>query len=307
MCIRDRSTWDLLSFLSSLSIVVIIDLLEPFSIIELLSKMADSSNTTPNKPTTPSSAQTPPSGGADKAAAAASLYPTESSILILPCEVQGKVTFGKGCVIHPLCQIISEAGEIIIGDYNIIEERCVIYNKAMKDKNGTVIPNTMRVGSYNIFEVGAQINTAEIGDCNVFGMRSIVDFNCKIKNGCSIGATVKLPPKTPLDDQTSVTFPNLCSKNLSFNDEQHKTSVMALSDLLHKQLPKFNQIKRLNQDENKLNGIEKKESIMTSMHCQKFVMCVQKQNPFKFSPSRLLSRRLLRDLVPCVQVSTFSC
>jgi len=35
--------------------------------------------------------------------------------------VNGKVTFGKGCIVHPNAQIIAEGGDIIIQDFNIIE------------------------------------------------------------------------------------------------------------------------------------------------------------------------------------------
>ena len=42
----------------------------------------------------------------------------------IKCEkatIQGKVTFGKGCIVHPNAQIIAEGGEIIFKDFNIIE------------------------------------------------------------------------------------------------------------------------------------------------------------------------------------------
>jgi hypothetical protein len=35
------------------------------------------------------------------------------------------VIFGKGCIVHPGCAIVAEAGEIIFGDYNIIEVNAI--------------------------------------------------------------------------------------------------------------------------------------------------------------------------------------
>jgi hypothetical protein len=43
-----------------------------------------------------------------------------ASIICTTADIQGNVVFGKGCVVHPGCAIIAEAGEIIFGDFNII-------------------------------------------------------------------------------------------------------------------------------------------------------------------------------------------
>ena len=43
--------------------------------------------------------------------------------------IQGAVTFGEGCIVHPGAQIVAEGGDITIGDYNIIEEYARILNK----------------------------------------------------------------------------------------------------------------------------------------------------------------------------------
>ena len=36
-------------------------------------------------------------------------------------EIIGEVHFGNGCFVHPGSSIIAEGGDIIFGDYNIIE------------------------------------------------------------------------------------------------------------------------------------------------------------------------------------------
>jgi dynactin-6 len=74
------------------------------------------------------------------------------------------VKIGKGCYIAPGVQIISEVGDIVIGDFTIIEEGCFIRNNQMK---------RMTIGSYNIFEIGCRVENSNIGDCNIFEMRCI--------------------------------------------------------------------------------------------------------------------------------------
>ena len=92
-------------------------------------------------------------------------------------ELSGSISFGRGCIIHPGCSIISEKGEIVFGEGNIVEERVRIVNK--KDK-------PMYIGSYNNFEVGTVVESSTVGDCNVFQFRSRVREGCVIGNGCNL-------------------------------------------------------------------------------------------------------------------------
>ena len=88
--------------------------------------------------------------------------------------IKGNVTFGEGCIVHPGAQILAEGGDIILGDFNIIEEYARIVNQPRKDQAGNVVKRTMRIGSYNSFEVGCVIESSEIGDMNEFGVKSSV-------------------------------------------------------------------------------------------------------------------------------------
>jgi len=95
-----------------------------------------------------------------------------------------------GCILHPSCTIIAEGGEIIFGDYNIIEvtcnsfesiiscfifffkkERVTIINKKNKDPSKN---KTMNIGSFNLFEVGTKIDSSDIGNMNQFEPRSTI-------------------------------------------------------------------------------------------------------------------------------------
>lgn len=56
---------------------------------------------------------------------------------------------------HPFCTISADGGDIIIGDYTIIEEYVKIINEPRKDKDGNLAKRQMKIGSFNIFECGA--------------------------------------------------------------------------------------------------------------------------------------------------------
>lgn len=51
-----------------------------------------------------------------------------TTVVCARAEIQGNVIFGEGCIVHAMCNIIAEGGDIIIGDYTIIEEFVRIWN-----------------------------------------------------------------------------------------------------------------------------------------------------------------------------------
>lgn len=182
------------------------------------------------------------------------------SIICSACDVQGNVTFGKGCVVHPGCSILAEGGDIIIGDNNIIEERVVIYNKAPKEKPPGWAPKTMRIGSFNLFEVGTFVETSDIGSFNMFQHRAHLETGCTVKNACNIGAAVRVATsfflmilsilyiiciETVLEDKTCMYYPNKVSSNSNFTEENHKIGILTLIEMLSKCLPKHNQLKQV--------------------------------------------------------------
>jgi dynactin-6 len=105
-------------------------------------------------------------------------------------EIKGNVIFGDGCIIHPQCTITAEGGDIIFGDFNIIEEFVNIVNYSRKDASGNIVKKTMRIGNYNLFEVGAVIESTDIGDLNEFGVKSVVMAGSLIGNSCQVNALV---------------------------------------------------------------------------------------------------------------------
>ena len=101
-------------------------------------------------------------------------------------------------MVHPYAQIIAEGGDIIFGEYCIIEERAKIINRVMKDEKGQPIRRDMRIGSYNVFEVYSVVESSDIGDLNEFQVRSIVQEGCKIENFCQVSACMAVPSGTHL-------------------------------------------------------------------------------------------------------------
>ena len=50
------------------------------------------------------------------------------SVFCHEAVLKGNVTFGEGCIVHPGAQILAEGGDIIMGDFNIVEEYARIIN-----------------------------------------------------------------------------------------------------------------------------------------------------------------------------------
>lgn len=51
------------------------------------------------------------------------------AIVCKEAKLRGDVTVGSMTVIHPCATIIAEAGPVVIGDGNIIEEQVIIVNR----------------------------------------------------------------------------------------------------------------------------------------------------------------------------------
>lgn len=51
------------------------------------------------------------------------------AIVCKETKIRGDVTIGSMTIVHPCAKILAEAGPIVIGDGNIIEEQVVIINQ----------------------------------------------------------------------------------------------------------------------------------------------------------------------------------
>ena len=141
----------------------------------------------------------------------------------------GRVVFGDNCIVHPKCQIIAEAGDIIIGDYCIIEEKCKIINRLKRDEKGAPIRKEMKIGKYNFFEVGALVDSTDIGEMNEFQFKCVV-ADSKIESFCQINACVTVPKNSYLQNY-SVVYDDggKIRINEEFNEDVKKMSMRELS------------------------------------------------------------------------------
>lgn len=118
-------------------------------------------------------------------------------------KFKGEITISSGCVIHPSVTIIAKSGPIIIGENCIIEEYAtIIYD--IGDTNTNSSASTLVIGPNNVFEVGCQVEAAQIGERNVFECKCYVSSKVKISNGCIIGASCKLFDEQYLSENTII-------------------------------------------------------------------------------------------------------
>lgn len=137
-------------------------------------------------------------------------------------------------VVHPTAKIIAECGPIVIGDYNLIEENVCIINK---------MPGvTMTIGNQNVFEVGAQIQSPQIGDHNVLESKCKVGLLTKITNGCVIGAMCNINYDETLAENT-VIFGSRCERRIQ---HEKPSSQLSQIEFLGKILPNYQRIERAN-------------------------------------------------------------
>ncbi|MEE6460377.1 hypothetical protein FKM82_000937 [Ascaphus truei] len=113
------------------------------------------------------------------------------AVVCVESEIKGDVTIGPRTVVHPKARIIAEAGPIIIGEGNLIEEQALIINSLPEniapDADG-VEPKTMIIGTNNVFEVGCYSQAMKMGDNNVIESKAFVGRNVILTSGCIIGA-----------------------------------------------------------------------------------------------------------------------
>ncbi|KAK2587134.1 hypothetical protein KPH14_002893 [Odynerus spinipes] len=123
------------------------------------------------------------------------------------CEesiLKGDITIGSGTVVHPKASILAEAGPIIIGEGNIIEEMATIANRLPPDApESTMIPVQI-VGNYNVFEVDCICEAHKVGDNNILESKAYISRDVELTNGCVIGSACSLTEMETISENTVV-------------------------------------------------------------------------------------------------------
>ncbi|GFQ94473.1 dynactin subunit 6 [Trichonephila clavata] len=170
---------------------------------------------------------------------------SKSKIIIAPgavvckeSELVGEITIGSRTVIHPKAHIIAEAGPIVIGESNLIEEQVQIINKS-KNKDSDV-QTPMVIGANNVFEVGAYVESVKIGDNNVLESKCIVGKNTQLTSGCVIGAKCELTCNEIIPENT-VIYGSNCERRQQAEKPAPQTLQL---DFLTKILPNYHHLRK---------------------------------------------------------------
>ncbi|CAH1788756.1 unnamed protein product, partial [Owenia fusiformis] len=166
------------------------------------------------------------------------------AIVCSECEIKGDVTIGARTVIHPKARIIAEAGPIVIGDSNLIEEQAQIINKASDAGDGGT-KAVMVIGNNNQFEVGCYSEAMQIGDNNILETKAIAGKTVLLTNGCIIGAQCEVTSNETLPENT-VIYGRECQRRVQ--SERPPPQTLQL-DFLTKILPNYHHMKKPNKRE----------------------------------------------------------
>uniref|UniRef100_A0A672UYD9 Dynactin subunit 6 n=1 Tax=Strigops habroptila TaxID=2489341 RepID=A0A672UYD9_STRHB len=126
------------------------------------------------------------------------------AVVCVESEIRGDVTVGPRTVIHPKARIIAEAGPIIIGEGNLIEEQALIVNgypENITPETEEVEPKPMVIGTNNVFEVGCSM---KVGDNNVIESKAFVGRNVILTSGCIIGACCNINTYEVIPENTVI-------------------------------------------------------------------------------------------------------
>uniref|UniRef100_A0A8C4ILS4 Dynactin subunit 6 n=1 Tax=Dicentrarchus labrax TaxID=13489 RepID=A0A8C4ILS4_DICLA len=164
------------------------------------------------------------------------------AVVCVESEIRGDVTIGPRTVVHPKARIIAEAGPIVIGEGNLIEEQALIINGYPENitPDSEVEPKTMTIGLNNVFEVGCVSQALKIGDNNVIESKADVGRNVILTSGCIIGAFCQVNTCEVIPENT-VIFGSGCMRRVQTERPQPQTLQL---DFLMKILPNYHHLKK---------------------------------------------------------------
>ncbi|CAB3410661.1 unnamed protein product [Caenorhabditis bovis] len=150
-----------------------------------------------------------------------------TAVVCAEAKIDGEVTIGEGCVVHPYVTFNATKGPIIIGDNNLFEEHCVIEN--------TTEGQPMIIGDSNVFQVKSECRAKYVGSRNVIGIRAQLGDGCFIADNCAIAIDGRIGARETIESFVSV-YGTL--------NEHRKTAVTNMPtniqlDLMRKLLPSY--------------------------------------------------------------------
>ncbi|CAK8987840.1 unnamed protein product [Durusdinium trenchii] len=165
----------------------------------------------------------------------------KDAVVCQEAKVQGvhSIKVGQGTVIHPASLINAQAGPIVIGSFNIIEEQVEIVNSSE-------VP--LVIGDHNMLEVGVKVlgeGGQRMGDGNLLECRSVLPPGCSIGHGCTLGACTSLEEGEVLSDETVVVAPGLRHLEPGAR-EAHVQAVSKFIEVLKETLPRCHHLRKSN-------------------------------------------------------------
>ncbi|XP_011615190.1 dynactin subunit 6 isoform X1 [Takifugu rubripes] len=168
------------------------------------------------------------------------------AVVCVESEIRGDVTIGARTVVHPKARIIAEAGPIVIGEGNLIEEQVLIINsypENIKPDMEDVEPKTMVIGTNNVFEVGCATPVSQalkIGDNNVIEAKADLGRNVILTSGCIVGACCQVNTCEVMPENT-VVYGSSGIRRVQNEKPQPQTLQL---DFLMKILPNYHHLKK---------------------------------------------------------------
>ncbi|KAG1926980.1 dynactin subunit 6 [Pimephales promelas] len=165
------------------------------------------------------------------------------AVVCVESDIRGDVTIGARTVVHPKARIIAEAGPIVIGEGNLIEEQALIINSFPENilpDADDVEPKTMSIGTNNVFEVGSVSQALKIGDNNVIESKAEVGRNVILTSGCIVGACCQVNTCEVIPENT-VIYGCECLRRVQTERPQPQTLQL---DFLMKILPNYHHLKK---------------------------------------------------------------
>ncbi|XP_015430102.1 PREDICTED: dynactin subunit 6 [Dufourea novaeangliae] len=156
--------------------------------------------------------------------------------------LKGDITIGPKTVVHPKASIIAEAGPIIIGEGNIIEEMATIANRLPPDAPEPSTVPVQIVGSFNVFETDCTCEAYKVGDNNILESKAFVGREVELTSGCVIGAACSLTEPEAIPENT-VVYGSDCQRR-----EMHDKPYPQVGQLefLLKILPNYHHLRKPN-------------------------------------------------------------
>ncbi|KAG6966136.1 hypothetical protein JG688_00006911 [Phytophthora aleatoria] len=113
----------------------------------------------------------------------------------MEAQLQGAITVGERCAVHPGASVRSTGGPIVLGERCFVEDGALLIND---------MPEDMKIGSDNLFESGCEVRSRSVGSSNWFEPKaralegSVIGSNCLIGSGVVVAAGELVPDNSIL-------------------------------------------------------------------------------------------------------------